>query len=141
MTVAVHDLDCETRAPQLARRWTAECLRAQLDAAASADGAANGAVSGAVDDLIDDAVLCVSELVTNAVHAGCSELRLELRVDQHAVRVAVLDNAPGRPTPRSAGRDERSGRGLRLVEAVARRWGVTPGERGKSVWAEFGRPA
>jgi anti-sigma regulatory factor (Ser/Thr protein kinase) len=129
MTVAVHDLHCEVSAPLTARRWTAECLRAHLpdDPAAA--------------ELIDDAVLCVSELVTNAVHADCSAMTLRLMIDDHVVRVAVFDDAPGRPTPRQAAAGDRSGRGLRLVEAISRRWGVDPAGNGKIVWAEFVRSA
>jgi len=132
MTVAKHDLRCEAQAPQLARRWTAECLRAHLD---------DGSAPPTIDALIDDAVLCVSELVTNAVHAGCSDVTLELRVEDHSVRVAVVDDAPGRPTPRAAAPGDRNGRGLRLIEAVSRRWGVDPAGPRKAVWAEFALPA
>jgi len=125
MTSNTHDLSCHTGAPSAARRWTADCLRAHLGD------------RPAVPDLIDDAVLCVSELVTNAVHAGCTSLRVELSFKDDGVRVGVVDDAPGRPALRSAGAGERSGRGLRLVEAVSRRWGVDVVERGKLVWAEF----
>jgi anti-sigma regulatory factor (Ser/Thr protein kinase) len=129
MTLAVQDLSCEASAPHQARRWTIELLRSQLgddpDAA----------------ELLGDAVLCVSELVTNAVAAGCSTLSLALSVDDQAVRVSVHDDAPGQPTPREAGPGDRSGRGLRLVEAVSRRWGVDALGRGKAVWAELSRSA
>ena len=125
MTSNTHDLSCHTGAPSAARRWTADCLRAHLGDRPP------------VPDLIDDAVLCVSELVTNAVHAGCTSLRVELSFKDDGVRVGVVDDAPGRPALRSAGASERSGRGLRLVEAVSRRWGVDVVERGKLVWAEF----
>jgi len=83
----------------------------------------------------------MSELVTNAVHAGCSNVTLELRVEDDAVRVAVVDDAPGRPTRRAAAPGDRNGRGLRLIEAVSRRWGVDAVAMGKSVWAEFALPA
>ena len=125
MTSNTHDLSCHTGAPSAARRWTADCLRAHLGD------------RPAVPNLIEDAVLCVSELVTNAVHAGCTSLRVELSFKDDGVRVGVVDDAPGRPALRSAGASERSGRGLRLVEAVSRRWGVDVVERGKLVWAEF----
>jgi anti-sigma regulatory factor (Ser/Thr protein kinase) len=129
MTLAVQDLRCEASAPSLARRWTADLLRGELGNEAGAP------------DLLDDTVLCVSELVTNAVTAGCSSLTLQVWVDARVVRVSVLDDAPGRPTPREAGPGDRSGRGLRLVEAVSRRWGVDPAASGKEVWAELPRSA
>lgn len=125
MTSATHDLSCHTGAPSAARRWTADRLRAELGDRSS------------VPDVIEDAVLCVSELVTNAVHAGCTHMRLELSVEPHGVRVGVEDDAPGRPARRAAGVGDRTGRGLALVEAVSRRWGVDIVERGKLVWAEF----
>jgi anti-sigma regulatory factor (Ser/Thr protein kinase) len=125
MTSATHDLSCHTGAPSAARRWTAERLRAHLGN------------YPARPDLIDDAVLCVSELVTNAVHAGCTTLRVELSFQDKQLRVGVVDDAPGRPAPRKAGVGDRTGRGLALVEAVSRRWGVDFIDRGKIVWAEF----
>ena len=128
MTSATHDLSCHTGAPSAARRWAAECLRAHLGERPSAA------------ELIDDAILCISELVTNAVHAGCASLRVELTFGDHHVRVGVVDDAPGRPQPRTAGAHEHRGRGLSLVEAVSRRWGVDVVERGKLVWAEFATP-
>lgn len=127
MTVALHDLHCEARAPQLARRWTAECLHSHLGEGAD------------VPALIADAVLCVSEMVANAVQAGCSHLTLRLQVETQSVRVDVVDDAPGQPAPRDAGPEDHSGRGLRLVAAVSRRWGVEPAAGGKAVWAEFSR--
>ena len=125
MTSATHDLSCHIGAPSAARRWTADCLRAHLG------------TRPPIPELIDDAVLCISELVTNAVHAGCTSLRIELSFAEHEVRVGVMDDAPGRPAPRRAGKGELTGRGLSLVEAVSRRWGVDVVERGKLVWAEF----
>src|SRR3954451_7002193 len=129
MTFAVQDLRCELSAPLRARRWTAECLRGQLGDAADAGG------------LLDDTLLCVSELVTNAVAAGCSTMTLQVSVDDHVVRVSVLDDAPGLPVPQQPRPDDRSGRGLRLVEALSRRWGVDPAASGKEVWAELPRSA
>jgi anti-sigma regulatory factor (Ser/Thr protein kinase) len=125
MTSATRDLNCHTGAPAVARRWTAACLREHLGDQPPAA------------ELIDDATLCVSELVTNAVSAGCSYLRVELVIGEDGVRVGVVDDAPGRPAARTAGATDLSGRGLSLVEAVSRRWGVDVVERGKLVWAEL----
>lgn len=126
MTLATHDLSCHTGAPAAARRWTADCLRRHLGD------------PPVVPDVIEDAVLCISELVTNAVHAGCSTLRVELAFGETAVRVGVLDDAPGEPTLRTPGGEDLHGRGLRLVEALAQRWGVDVLDRGKLVWAQLG---
>jgi anti-sigma regulatory factor (Ser/Thr protein kinase) len=129
MTIATHDLACRVSAPLEARRWITQCLRAQLG-----DGSA-------VASLIDDIVLGTSELVTNAVRAGCTALKVRLLVRQDTVRLSVFDDAPGRPTPRIAGPHALAGRGLRLLEALSQRWGVDPAVTGKEVWAEFARTA
>jgi anti-sigma regulatory factor (Ser/Thr protein kinase) len=111
-----------------ARRWTAGCLRALVG---EADGAA---------ELIDNAVLCASELVTNAVRAGCTRMSIRLMVGERTVRLSVLDDAPGEPAPRPVDPLALAGRGLRLVEAVTDGWGVDAVDRGKEVWARFPRP-
>lgn len=125
MTVATRDLSCEVSAPHKARRWIADCLRVQLG-----DGSAG---------LIDDVVLGTSELVTNAVRAGCSALTVRVAVEDATVRLSVIDDAPGQPKPVTVGPHALAGRGLRLVAALTVRWGVAPAVSGKEVWAEFAR--
>lgn len=126
MTPASHDLNCEPTAPAHARRWTAQRLRELLPPATPSSS-----------ELIEDAVLCVSELVSNAIRAGCTMLTLRLSCDTSTVRLSLIDDAPGQPVPRRAGPDDIAGRGLHIVEAVARRWGFSPIARGKEVWVEF----
>lgn len=89
------------------------------------------------------AQLLVSEVVTNAVrHAGRGQA-LEIRVtaDDVRVRIAVGDGSTLRPVPRAPRDDEESGRGMRLVAALASEWGVIdrPLESGpgKQVWFEL----
>ncbi len=89
---------------------------------------------------VEDAILLVSELVTNAVKYGPEEgeIRLILGHDGETMRITVHDPGLGplpemRPaeTPAHVG----GGHGLRLVDAVADRWGV---ERGSTrVWFEL----
>jgi len=89
-----------------------------------------------VPDVLDDAVLVVSELVENAVrHAGSApSLRLELRPGQFAI--AVHDEDPALPRARPLTSDQPGGRGLPLVAAMTKAWGVSPSPRGgKVVWA------
>lgn len=94
------------------------------------------------DDLQDTIILLVSELVTNAVvHAG-SEVEVLVRLMPGTVRVEVSDTAEAVPVPRTASEEDSSGRGLALVESLARRWGVDPAPGGgKAVWFEVDRSA
>ncbi|MFF9349478.1 ATP-binding protein [Streptomyces sp. NPDC014734] len=90
-------------------------------------------------------LICVSELLTNAiVHLGTGT-PVTLRVigtSSGHVRVELTDPEPGAwPVPRSAEDDEESGRGLSLVGALASRWGVDQGVRGKTIWCELPLPA
>ncbi|WP_405644579.1 ATP-binding protein [Streptomyces uncialis] len=90
---------------------------------------------------LDPAALVVAELAANAALHGSDRrtgFRLSLSVTDTALRIEVSDSAgdrmPGAGLP-AAGAE--SGRGLLLVEALAERWGVTPGPPpGKTVWAE-----
>ena len=129
MTSLLHDLTCEVSAPSRARRWTADRLRAELP---------DGEVT---QRLVDDAVLCVSELVTNALQAGCTAVTLRLDTDDRSVRLSLVDNAPGRPVRRRSGPRDLRGRGLQIIDAIARTWGVQSADAGKEVWVELGRTA
>lgn len=85
----------------------------------------------------DDAALLVSELVTNVVRhvAGEAAMTVEVHLTRAALHVAVVDGstAPAAPRPRAAD----GGYGLRLVAAVADRWGSEEHVRGKRVWFEL----
>jgi two-component sensor histidine kinase len=88
--------------------------------------------------LCDDLALVVSELVTNAVRAGSPQVRVELQAaGAGAVAVRVTDEAEGWPQPREADIHDTGGRGLALVSAVARTWGVRMDHDTKTVWAEL----
>ena len=81
-----------------------------------------------------DLDLVVSELATNAcVHARSP---FTVTVQRHGagllIEVADDDPAPVTVQPLSWGP---SGRGMHIVAAVAKDWGMSPGEAGKSVWA------
>ncbi|MGW2179065.1 ATP-binding protein [Streptomyces sp. NPDC001732] len=92
-----------------------------------------------------DLLLCVSELLTNViVHLG-EGTPVTLRVSGTCtgrVRVELSDPEPGAwPVIRSAAGGDESGRGLALVDALALRWGVEQGPRGKTVWCELRAPS
>ncbi len=87
-----------------------------------------------------DALLCVSELATNAVlhsRSGRSGGRFTVRaaVRAEGVRVAVADE--GGPWGAGLDRDGQSGRGLLIVAALASRWGREENEAGRTVWFEI----
>jgi anti-sigma regulatory factor (Ser/Thr protein kinase) len=88
--------------------------------------------------LVDRAVLLASELVTNAVvHARTElELRVELRGD--LLHLAVRDGSPRLlrlVTDPVRDLEAEGGRGLWLVEQLARAWGVNRHpDGGKVVW-------
>lgn len=117
-----------------------------FDAETVSAGVARDLVSTALAEwgcerLVPDVQLVVSELVTNAVvHAG-SRCVLRLRLMPGAVRVEVTDAGDGSPQPLPADGERIGGRGLLIVAAVSRAWGIDPAEpagaSGKTVWAEL----
>jgi anti-sigma regulatory factor (Ser/Thr protein kinase) len=86
----------------------------------------------------DDAVLLVSELVTNAVKYGPPEgaIRLSIDRDERRTRFTVRDSGGG-PLPQMRAENDPApgGHGLRLVDALADRWGVARGST--QVWFEL----
>ena len=119
-------LPAEASTPRAARHFLADTLR-------------RWQVRATVVDL---ATLLTSELVTNAVRYGRGLVTLTIRTDPPSVRVVVHDDNPTLPTLGPAD-DETAegGRGLRLVDTLASRWGATPhrcgGKDGKDVWFEL----
>jgi anti-sigma regulatory factor (Ser/Thr protein kinase) len=114
----------QASAPQAARRFVAEALRECEHE----------------EQLVTDAQLVVTELATNAiVHAG-SPFVVVMRVEHAAVRLTVRDKSRAQPRVRGTGHRARSGgRGLHVVAALTREWGVEATDDGKAVWAELER--
>jgi anti-sigma regulatory factor (Ser/Thr protein kinase) len=89
-----------------------------------------------------DAALLTSELATNAVqHTATGQGgTFEVIVCQRpaTVRIAVLDGGSSAiPTPTPDQRLHTSGRGLALVDALARQWGQQGNQHGRAVWFEL----
>ncbi|MDG9703058.1 serine/threonine-protein phosphatase [Streptomyces sp. DH37] len=92
-----------------------------------------------LDDLTDSVELLVSEVVTNAVRYAERPITLRLlRTD--TLRCEVGDDVPQLPRLRQARATDEGGRGLYLVNRLARRWGATRLSTGKVVWFELALP-
>lgn len=91
-------------------------------------------------ELADTAELLASEVVTNALVHGDSDVNVYVRRYDTCLRVEVRDSdpRPARPVtlPRAEDQAE-GGRGLLIVSALASAWGNSPSGRGKTVWFEL----
>ncbi len=86
--------------------------------------------------------LVVSELVTNAVEHGRGEVDVHLAEYHGDLRIAVRDREERPPVTRNEDPDSLDGRGLRIVQSLARASGALPAAGGgKLVWAVLGREA
>lgn len=110
-------LRSDSLAPGHARRAMAECY--------------------ATHPRVDDLLVCVSEVVTNAVkHARSIS---EMRVTQvgETVRVVVTDTDAQPPELSERDPLGGSGRGLLILDHLAARWGSHLTDGGKAVWFEL----
>ncbi|MDR7276514.1 STAS domain-containing protein [Catenuloplanes atrovinosus] len=82
------------------------------------------------------AAMIAGELVTNAIVHARTMADLRVSLGRRHLLILVGDGSTGVPRL-DPGPPElpSTGRGLRLVEAIARRWGVLPAPGGKVVWA------
>jgi anti-sigma regulatory factor (Ser/Thr protein kinase) len=98
-------------------------------------------LSDGVSD-VDTATLLVSEVVTNAILHARTTVRVTVEVADDLVRIAVRDGSPVQPRIHSFSATSATGRGLRLLDRLAKRWGVyaDPATGGKVVWFEVGEP-
>jgi anti-sigma regulatory factor (Ser/Thr protein kinase) len=112
---------CAPQSPGLVRRFVSDTLR-----------------GWGLDELIDDSALIAAELATNAVVHGDSDVTVSLSRRTPGVRLVVGDANPRVPSLRSPAELSRGGRGLRIVDAIADRWGYERTSDGKHVWADIG---
>jgi hypothetical protein len=105
-----------------------------------------------LDAILESAALCSGELAANAILHTRQPFTVTLRRTATGARIDVIDLvpdqlpliAPSGGTGEDILRSGRTGRGLRLIAAVARRWGAFTAGPTKSVWAELdlsGAPA
>ena len=119
-------------------------LSVELDAEPRSAAQARHALSrllserGIEGETKDFALLVVSELVTNAILHGREPIELRADLTDDVLRIEVSD---GENKSRGAAANyadpwSTNGRGLAVVEAVSRDWGVARrGDEGKIVWA------
>ena len=120
-------------------RTTAVTLPAEVASTPRARAFVRAALGGILDaDVVAAAELCVSELVTNAVlHAG-TPVGVHVTAVADGIRISVQDRSPVMPLRVRHSRTAATGRGLALVTAVSRSWGVDLGtDGGKAVWCEL----
>ena len=91
---------------------------------------------------VDTVVLLVSEVVTNAVLHARSDVFLTVSDEGETARVEVRDSSPTPPRVHRFAVESATGRGLRLLDQLALRWGAEGADegRGKTVWFEVGSP-
>lgn len=103
--------------------------------------------AGLSSDQAYDAALIASELVGNAVRHGSplpsGHLAVEWSFGNEGYTISVTDG--GHPSDRIAAREagsmDVSGRGLMIVEALCRDWGVANTDGHTTVWARGELPA
>ncbi|MEV6107570.1 SpoIIE family protein phosphatase [Streptomyces sp. NPDC051940] len=121
-------------APSSAAQWQ---LDPRTSAPREARRHARAALAGwGLDDLSDAVELLVSEVVTNAIRYARRPVTLRL-VHTDRVRCEVVDDVPQLPRLRRAGPADEGGRGMFLVNRVARDWGAERLSAGKVVWFEI----
>jgi anti-sigma regulatory factor (Ser/Thr protein kinase) len=107
--------------------------------------AADLKAAGIIQAAVGDAVLVVSELLSNAIrHArplpGAS-LQVAWALEEGSVEVAVSDGGSlTRPHRAHATVSSLGGRGLDIVEYLARTWGIRTDDGGLTVWAVLAAP-
>ncbi|HEY0217405.1 MAG TPA: ATP-binding protein [Cellulomonas sp.] len=116
-------LDPAPRSVAVGRRWAVrEAQRAHADAESART-----------------LELLTSEVLTNAVVHTRGDRRIAMCAERHdgCVRVEVTDPDPTLPVVRPVRAGRPGGNGMRIVDALATRWGIDlhPGV-GKTVWFE-----
>ncbi|WBB81477.1 SpoIIE family protein phosphatase [Micromonospora sp. WMMD882] len=116
------EVPAEPTAPSRVRRW----MTAQLSA------------WQVPESIVGAAVLCTSELTTNALlHAGTAA-RVEIDLSAERLLVSVADSGTrGAVTKTQTDTLSSRGRGLGLIEQLSDAWGTDPTVRGSTVWFEI----
>ncbi|MEU7801923.1 ATP-binding protein [Micromonospora arborensis] len=85
--------------------------------------------------LVDPACIVITEMVNNVVAHARTPMTVRLAPQDSALHLAVRDHSTRRPTFAGLSPPNRiGGRGLLLIDTVARRWGSSAVPDGKVVW-------
>ena len=121
-----------------------EVVASRFSASATSAAAARDLVERTLErwqvppEVIEDALLLTSELVSNVVRHADTACRVRIRCREGMIRVEVEDQGGGPVILRTPTVDETEGRGLRIVAAVATRWGNAVLSGGRHVvWFEL----
>lgn len=86
----------------------------------------------------DDVILVVGELASNAFRHAATRFRLSIQHWDDVVGLSVSDVGSGIPLAKAPDAEGVGGRGLMIVETLARAWGFhADAGGGKTVWAEI----
>lgn len=92
-------------------------------------------------ELLDEVLLAAGELLDNAARFCHGTIRVRVEAHRDTISVEVSDDNLKLAEPRQPGPLDASGRGLRIVGAVARRWGQRRNEDGtKTIWYVIALP-
>jgi anti-sigma regulatory factor (Ser/Thr protein kinase) len=120
-------------------------LTHRFPAEASSVGAARRFASQLLTDgpteLRETVELMVSELATNCIRHVNGSFEVSVERLEDSFHVEVRDEGGGRPAMRSPSPEDVNGRGLRIVDLLAARWGVRyDADAGKTVWFTLTAP-
>jgi anti-sigma regulatory factor (Ser/Thr protein kinase) len=104
-----------------------------------------GSVRRSVRDLLgpdhpalDGVLVCLSEVVTNAIRHTASgrdgQIRIEAALGASEIRIGTLDQGGAATEPRMVTAKDEGGRGLTLVDALADDWGAERQGDATLVW-------
>jgi anti-sigma regulatory factor (Ser/Thr protein kinase) len=133
----------------VSRQFVSPCPDAGLASRGARDFAEQVLRGWGLQALTDDAAVIVSELVTNALQHGGSDLggtadQVEVILWRRAGQVVCAVTDAGAEPPAMASPDpfSEAGRGLHVIQALSANWGWTRlGGRRKAVWAALRIPA
>ena len=116
-------------------KQTSLSLASHVSSPSVARSAARGFLGGCdLNQLVEATSLLVSELVTNAVLHGGNDIELRMTADDSTLRVEVFDTSDRLAAMTNPRPGDEFGRGMHLVNAVAKEWGSDRCVGGKVTW-------